>query len=75
MPDFKQMGKDGHDAFGNFSAGYDVGSPGNGFERFTSLLNMAGHFAPTLGLAGAAFGVGLNGAARVNNTVAVVDKF
>ena len=45
------------------SAGYDVGSPGTGFETFTNLLNRAGQIAPTLGLAGAAFGIGPNGAA------------
>jgi hypothetical protein len=38
-------------------------------------LNFAGQVAPTLGPAGAAFGIGLNQAAAVNNTVSAIDKY
>lgn len=66
----------GFDAFGNFQGGWDVGSPtGNAYESFTNILNLAGQLAPTLGPAGAAFGIGLNQAAATNNTVSAIDKY
>ena len=66
----------GFDAFGNFQGGWETGSSsGTGYETFTNILNLAGQVAPTLGPAGAAFGVGLNQAATVNNTVSAIDKY
>ena len=66
----------GFDAFGNFQGGWEVGSSsGTGYETFTNILNLAGQVAPTLGPAGAAFGIGLNQAAAVNNTVSAIDKY
>jgi hypothetical protein len=66
----------GFDAFGNFQGGWEVGSSsGTGYETFTNILNLAGQVAPTLGPAGAAFGIGLNQAAAVNNTVSTIDKY
>lgn len=66
----------GFDAFGNFQGGWEVGSSsGTGYETFTNILNLAEQVAPTLGPAGAAFGIGLNQAAAVNNTVSAIDKY
>ena len=66
----------GFDAFGNFQGGWDVGSSsGNRYETFSNILNLAGQVTPTLGPAGAAFGIGINQAATVNNTVSAIDKY
>jgi Ca2+-binding RTX toxin-like protein len=72
-----EIARSGFDAFGNFQGGWEIGSPseGGGYETFTNILNFAGQVAPTLGPAGAAFGIGLNQAAAANNTVSAINKF
>lgn len=66
----------GFDAFGNFQGGWELASPtGSGYETFTNALDFAGQILPTLGPAGAAFGLGVNQAAAANNTFSAIDKF
>jgi Ca2+-binding RTX toxin-like protein len=72
---WSQIANNGFNAAGNASAGFAAGSPGNGYDNFTGILNLAGQVLPTLGPAGAAFGVGINGAAATNNTVGVISKY
>ncbi|MEI7431784.1 MAG: hypothetical protein WCL27_15130 [Betaproteobacteria bacterium] len=76
MMSWKELANAGFDAFGNFSGGWEVGSSsGNSYDTFTNILNLAGQIAPTLGPAGAAFGLGLNEAAAANNSVSAIQKF
>lgn len=65
----------GFDAFGNFQGVWEVGSSsGTGYETFTNILNLAGQVAPTLGPAGAAFGITLNRVADCKNINFCEDK-